>query len=42
VCADCEFGIGENLEQSLAILSLKKSRNDEAMMVEDMKVGRIG
>jgi len=42
VCADWRFRVGENLEQSLAILSLKKSRNDEAMMLEDTKVGRIG
>jgi hypothetical protein len=42
VCAGCELGVGENLEQSLAILSLKKSRNDEAMMVEDRKFGRTG
>ncbi len=42
MCTDWEFRVGENLEHSLTILLLKKVRNDEAMMDEDMKVGRMG
>ena len=42
MCSDWEFRVGENLEHSLTILLLKKVRNEEAMMDEDMKVGRMG
>jgi hypothetical protein len=42
MCAVWEFRVGENLEHSFIILSLKKLRNEEAMMDVDINVGRMG